>query len=142
MRELSKYVSMMYRYGQIFYDETLHPYEIGCGQQFFLLRIHEQPGISQYGLAEKGYFDKGTTARAVKKLEELGYITRKIDEQDHRITRLYVTDKGEPIISIIRTMLDDWHNALMDGFSEEEKEMANSLLKRLGENASKTIGRR
>ena len=71
MAHISKNASIVYRSSQAFFDETLAPYHIGCGQQFFLMRIYEQPGISQFELAETGSFDKGTCARAVKKLEEL-----------------------------------------------------------------------
>ena len=76
MAHISKNASIVYRSSQAFFDETLAPYHIGCGQQFFLMRIYEQPGISQFELAETGSFDKGTCARAVKKLEELGYLRR------------------------------------------------------------------
>ena len=142
MNDISKYASMMYRCGQIYYDEQLESYHIGCGQQFFLLRIHENPGISQFELATQGFYDKGTTARAVKKLEELGYITRHVDEIDHRMIRLYVSEKALPLIQTIQHVLEQWHDALMEGFHPEEKKMARELMQRLGENAIKKIGRR
>lgn len=68
MAHISKHTSIVYRSSQAYFDETLAPYHIGCGQQFFLMRIYEQPGISQFELAETGSFDKGTCARAVKSL--------------------------------------------------------------------------
>lgn len=142
MNEIGKYASMMYRCGQIYYDEQLAPYHIGCGQQFFLLRIHEKPGISPYELAEEGFYDKGTTARAVKKLEELQYIKRELDQNDHRIQHLYLTEKGKPLVHIIQNMLRTWHAALLDGLSVEEKRSAGILLNRLSENAIHKIGRR
>lgn len=142
MKEISKYASMMYRCGQIYYDEQLEPYHIGCGQQFFLLRIHERPGISPYELAMEGFYDKGTTARAIKKLEELAYIRREMDEKDHRIQHLYLTEQGMPLIQIIKEMLSEWHEALMCDFNEEEKQLADALMKRLSENALAKIGRR
>ena len=83
---INKNASIIYRLSQIYFDAELSPYRIGCGQQFFLLRIYDFPGINILDLAQKGYFDKGTTARAVKKLEELGYVRREIDENDRRIS--------------------------------------------------------
>lgn len=142
MNDISKYASMMYRCGQIYYDEQLEPYHIGCGQQFFLLRIHEHPGISPYELASQGFYDKGTTARAVKKLEELHYIRREMDEKDHRVQHLYLTEEGEPLIQIIKDMLMVWHETLMEGLQEEEKVMVNRLMKKLSENAIHKTGRR
>lgn len=35
MPAISKYSSMVYRLSQIYFDEQLAPYHIGCGQQFF-----------------------------------------------------------------------------------------------------------
>ena len=66
MPAISKYSSMVYRLSQIYFDEQLAPYHIGCGQQFFLLHIYRHPGINQYELAYQDHYDKGTTARAVK----------------------------------------------------------------------------
>lgn len=91
MAHISKNASIVYRSSQAFFDETLAPYHIGCGQQFFLMRIYEQPGISQFELAETGSFDKGTCARAVKKLEELGYLRRETRSSDRRSVQLYLT---------------------------------------------------
>ena len=45
MREISKYASMIYRCGQIYYDEYLTPYHIGCGQQFFFFVFMKSPGF-------------------------------------------------------------------------------------------------
>ena len=42
----SKHISILYRCGQSYYDDVLREYGIGCGQQFFLLRISQLPGIS------------------------------------------------------------------------------------------------
>ena len=51
----TKFTSIIYRLGNRYYDRELARYQIGCGQQFFLLRIHENEGISMYDLAQTGY---------------------------------------------------------------------------------------
>lgn len=71
----------------------------------FLMRIYEQPGISQFELAETGSFDKGTCARAVKKLEELGYLRRETRSSDRRSVQLYLTGQGEQLVPVIQGML-------------------------------------
>ena len=58
MPAISKYSSMVYRLSQIYFDEQLAPYHIGCGQQFFLLHIYRHPGINQYELAYQDHYDK------------------------------------------------------------------------------------
>ena len=98
---LGRNISIAYRLSNRFYDRVLSPYQIGCGQQFFLLRIYENQGISMYDLARMGRFDKGTVTRAVQKLEEQGYVRCVPDERDKRVRRLYTTDMVEPILSLI-----------------------------------------
>lgn len=142
MREISKYASMIYRCGQIYYDEYLTPYHIDCGQQFFLLRIYEKPGISPYELASMGMYDKGTCARALKKLEEEGYIERVVDTHDRRLQHLFISTKGKELIPIIQKMLDEWYEAICIDFSEEERSMAGELMRRISEHAMHAIGRR
>lgn len=132
---ICKYSSIIYRLTQIYFDECLAPYHIGGGQQFFLLRIHDNPGINQYQLARKGHFDKGTTARAVKKLEEAGYINRIADKKDRRFTKLYVSEEGNILIKKIIEDVHAWYHILVRDFSEEECILVEKLMERIAENA-------
>lgn len=132
---INKYASVIYRLGQTYFDAQLSPWEIGCGQQFFLLRIQEQPGISLMELAQTGYYDKGTATRAVKRLEELGYIRREIDDHDKRIHRLFVAEAGQPVLRATHQALDQWRDILTGGFSQQERKTANQLMERMSENA-------
>ena len=68
-REIGKYISMIQRLSNIYFANELSSYQIGCGQQFFLLQIFKNPGISLQELASNGSYDKATATRAVKKLE-------------------------------------------------------------------------
>ena len=78
----TKYISILYRQGNRFYDRELAKYNIGYGQQFYLPRIYENQGLSMYELARLGHFDKGTVTKAVQKLEEQGYLRIETDERD------------------------------------------------------------
>lgn len=136
MPNISKFSSMVYRFGQIYFDEQLAPYGIGCGQQFFLLHIAQNPGINQYELAFKDHYDKGTCARAVKKLEELGYITRRVDEKDRRITKLYATEQGHEIVIKVKDVLKEWYHILTEGLDHEERILVAQLMQKVANNAS------
>lgn len=132
---VNKQVSVIYRTSQIFFDQVLSPYHIGSGQQFFLLRIMDQPGINLFELAEKGHYDKGTTTRAVKKLEEEKYIFRITDEKDRRISRLYVTEEGKQVIKQTERALEQWQNILTNGMAPEEQREAEKWFSKMAENA-------
>lgn len=139
LNSISKSVSVLYRLSQIYYDVQLSPYQIGCGQQFFLLTIHDHPGISPYKLAKGGTFDKGTTARAIKKLEELGYIRRAPDPMDKRSCKLYETEKARDVVRAIQQVLDRWQGMITQDFTQEEAALIRRLLDKLARNAHCTV---
>lgn len=132
---LTKYISALYRTGNRFYDRGLARFGIGCGQQFFLMRVHENEGISMYDLAHLGHFDKGTVTKAVQKLEEQGYLRISTDAADRRIRRLHTTQQAVPVIDGIYHLREQWHALLTQGMSKEEAEQANILLEKMVENA-------
>ena len=88
---LLKYISMMKRDTNRYFQLKLKKFNLGGGQQFFLLRIAENPGISMYDLARTGAFDKATVTKAVNKLLAEGYITKQgLDENGEIIGYEYV----------------------------------------------------
>ncbi len=131
---LGRYASIIYRQSNRFYDRELAPYFIGCGQQFFLLLIFKNQGISVLDLARMGQFDKGTATRAVQKLEEEGYIRSELDPQDRRIRRLYTTPSAEVVVRAVVDSRERWNQTLTHGLSQEEIELADKLLDRMAEN--------
>lgn len=132
---LGRHASILYRQANRFYDRALAPYGIGCGQQFFLLRIFEHQGINVLDLARLGQFDKGTATRAVQKLEEEGYIRSEPDPQDRRMRRLYTTPAAEPIVQEMFAARERWNQILTRGIRQEEIEQADKLLAHMAENA-------
>ena len=132
---IMKNSSALYRLGQMYFNERLAPYNLGAGQQFFLSRIAQMPGISMAELAQIGTFDNGTVTRAVRRLTDEGYIRVETDESDRRVKRLYLTEKGEPLIEPLSQMRAEWFEAVTRGFSEAEKAQTGALLGRLADNA-------
>lgn len=139
---INKYVSIIHRLGMVYFDHELAPYQIASGQQFFLLHISEHPGISILELATHGEFDKGTCARAVQKLEDVGYIYRKVDPFDKRIQRLYTSEHGERVVCEIRSILHAWEDILLRGVCEEDIVSSLKVVKNISMNASNYIRER
>lgn len=134
-KHISKLASIINRFSQIYFDRTLKGHNIGSGQQFFLLLVNEYPGINQYELAMKSGFDKGTTAKAVKKLEELGYLIREIDDDDKRANKLFTTTYSKEVIQITLEAIEDWKCIITKGLSEEEEKEALNYMRTIAENA-------
>ena len=134
-RFLTRYISVLYRQGNRYYDKALARFGIGCGQQFFLMRISENEGNSMYDLAHLGHFDKGTVTKAVQKLEDQGYLRIAVDPEDLRIRRLYTTEPAKEVIEGIHASREDWHDILTAGMSAEDAEQTQLLLAKMAENA-------
>lgn len=133
---IGKWISIIYRYGQSYIEKRLAPYNIGSGQYIFLLILFRKDGISQEALSNNFNIDKGTTARAIKKLEKEGYVVRKVDINDRRAYKIYVTDKARQIKPILYKVLSDWTNILGLDLTEEETAFVLSILEKMAENAA------
>jgi DNA-binding MarR family transcriptional regulator len=125
----------MYRYGQSYISKKLEPYKIGSGQYVFLLALNRNDGISQEELSDDLRIDKATTAKAVKKLIEDGYISRDINAGDKRAYRVFLTDKAKAVLPIVLETIDGWETNLTAGMTWQEKRQMNDLLYRMAENA-------
>lgn len=132
---INKYISIIKRWSNPFFDRYLADFGIGSGQQFFLLHIAKHPGVSFYELACNGGYDKATSTKAVKRLMEEGYVRQEIDNVDKRIHHLYVTEKAEPVLTRTKEMLETWVGMMTRDFSEEEKSQIETMLERMAENA-------
>lgn len=134
-REIGKYVSILQRLNNIYFSNQLSSYQIGCGQQFFLLQIFKNPGMNLHELASFGHYDKATATRAIKKLEEEGYVLTEIAKEDKRIRRIYVTDKAEAVVRKTLEFENAWADMILKGFTKEERDAAEEMLIRMASNA-------
>ncbi|WP_238883484.1 MarR family transcriptional regulator [Clostridium sp. YIM B02551] len=136
---LGKWISILNRYNQNYISKHLKEYNIGSGQYIFILNLYCNDGISQDKLSDLLAIDKGTTAKAIKKLEEAGYVRRDVDETDRRAYKLYVTQKALDIKPIITRVLNESSSFLSFDFTEEEKLLTLKLLKKMSDNAIKYL---
>lgn len=118
-----KSISLIQRNTNRYFDNMLEEYQIGSGQQFFLLRIFEKNGITMYDLARNGGYDKGTVTKAVQKLVDQGYVECSMDPVDKRVRHLHVTPYGIPVVEKIYEIRDLWKNYLISELEEEEEKV-------------------
>lgn len=133
---IGRWISLLYRYGQMYAGEELKEYGVGKGQYIFLNALYRKDGINQERLSDDLKIDKGTTAKALKKLEEDGFVKRLVSHEDKRSYNIHLTEKGHEVVPKIKEVLVNWRNILTEGLSEEEKEQALDLLERMGGRAA------
>ena len=128
---IGKYISLIHRKGKCFITKEVSKFGIGSGQIMFLIQLYRKDGISQEELSENLHIDKGTTCRAIKKLEEEGFLIRSRDENDKRAYKLYLTEKSKEMEENIKNILYEWERHISKGLSEKEVEILFSMLKKI-----------
>lgn len=132
---IGRWISVLYRYGQCYIEKELKPYGLGSGQFIFLFVLLKQDGISQEALSNILKIDKGTTARAIQKLEQEGYIEKNTNAQDRRVNIICVTKKGKQIQPILQQTLKQWTELLSQDMTDSEKKQTIALLQKMADNA-------
>ncbi len=132
---ITRWISILYRYGQSHISKQVDQFSIGSGQYVFLLALYKKDGISQEEISNHLKIDKATTAKAIKKLEKEGYVKRNINSEDRRAYKVFLTQKAFDIKPEIHSILRNWADVLSGGFSEDEKKLVSELLGRMAKNA-------
>ena len=134
---LGKCISLIHRQANVFFTKEFSKFGFGSGQYMFMIHLYKNDGISQEKLSELLNIDKGTTAKAVKKLEELGFVTRFKDSTDKRINRIYLTSKAFNIKNDFFSVLTKWENMLTNQLSPEEISESLTILNKLSKSVTR-----
>lgn len=133
---LGRWISIIHRYSRRFVNKEFAEIDIKGGYIQFVHALYRHDGLSQDELSEALGMDKTTTARVIKELVELGYVTKVHDCQDKRFCRLSLTAKGKNIVPRLERALERWTEVLGTGFTQSERQLAIDLLKKMAENAA------
>lgn len=135
--ELGRSISTLYRIGRWHMESQLaDKLDLSSGQHTFLFYLYHHDGASQDEISRALSIDKASTARAIQKLEEKGYVTRVTSEKDKRVNHVFLTAKGWDSEKELRKNSKAWRAILIEGLSVEELKMMEHIIEKLSENAS------
>ncbi|SES44140.1 MarR family winged helix-turn-helix transcriptional regulator [Psychrobacillus sp. OK032] len=116
------------------YSEALRELDLHVGQDNLLCKLWTADDITQMQLTELLNCEPSTVTNMVKTLEKKGFVYRKKDPVDGRVSRVYLTEKGlavrEPITQIWRKQQDK----LLKGLTAENRELLNKFLQQMEKN--------
>jgi MarR family transcriptional regulator, organic hydroperoxide resistance regulator len=104
------------------------------GQPPVLYALWEKEGLSHQDLAKRLHNTPATISRMLQRMEKTGFIQRRPDEQDQRISRVYLTAAGRDIQKELQAIWLKMETETFAGFSPEELELLSSFLLRLRAN--------
>lgn len=137
MKEILREIGMIGRALDSISNIEFKEHNLTKGQYLYLVRIFENPGIIQEKLAEMIKVDRTTAARAVKKLEINGFITKVDDPENKKIKKLFPTKKGEKVYPFIKSENDYSNKIALAGLTKEEVDILFNLLLKVRKNIEK-----
>jgi DNA-binding MarR family transcriptional regulator len=109
----------------------LAPFNLAPEQNLIMMLLWDKDGLNQNEIAEKLNKDKTNIARMVYNLEQKGFIRRIAGEQDRRIMRVYLTEKGKELGSSIIPIAEEFNDLVCKGISNEELMAVRRILSKM-----------
>ncbi len=128
-------VTLLHRYA---ITTALSGMKLYRGQPEILEYLNEHGDCSQKELADFLGVSPASIATSLKRMSKAGFIERTSDENDRRINRLRLTEKGGEIRLAGKAECDRVDKAMFGGFSDEEIIAFSDMLSKISDNLSPT----
>ena len=110
------------------FSEKLEPYGLTPFHWIVLCCLWEEDGLSTSSIGEKLKQVGATLTGVLDRMEERGLIYRKRDSRDRRVWRIFLTDAGKELQTILPQLAVDLREEAMYGISNEKREVFSQLL--------------
>jgi DNA-binding MarR family transcriptional regulator len=108
---------------KVFYDHDISKLNLGINrtQTNILMFVSENSEKSMSEISLMTGLEKSSFTRSVDYLVKNEFITRNSSENDRRIVKLSLTNKGIKAAKLIKNDFDDFLESLISDFSEKDK---------------------
>jgi DNA-binding MarR family transcriptional regulator len=104
------------------------------GQPSVLRALWEHEGPTHSELARHLNVQPATITKMITRMEKAGFVERRPDPGDQRLSRVYLTEAGRAVRDQVQQV---WHRLEMEafaGFTEEERRQMGQFFQRIREN--------
>ena len=115
-------------------DMLLEPLGLFTGQPPVIIALHKSPGMTQGELAAQLRVTPATMTKLLQRLERAGFVARRNDSADQRISRFVLTAAGEAIRTTMLATLRALEAETFAGLTPAEHTLLRHLLERLRAN--------
>lgn len=109
------------------------------GQPPVLFALSRQDGLTHSELATILEVTPATITNMVKRIEAAGFVVRRRDDADERVSRVYLTASGREIQAEIEGIVQEMEGTVFAGMSAEEQDMLRRLLTQMVANLQQAI---
>ena len=118
-------------------ERDTHP-----GQAVCLRFLSANDGITQRDLADALHVARPTVSKMLQTMEKAGFIERRPDRDDQRLTRVFLTSAGRKLESGLRAVSAATINETVGALSESDRRELGRLLEALSASISAAIDAR
>ena len=118
-------------FGRRFDQRALSSLGLTRAQCRILGYLARHEGINQAGLADLLEIKPMTLVRQIDRMEEDGWVERRLDPTDRRARRLMLTDKARPVLARILNLSGEVRHEAFADLSDEEGKRLLDLLRRV-----------
>ena len=135
-KKLGRIITLLGRKSQLYIGAALKKYNITAAEQPFFTAMQFHKGCTQEELTALVCVDKATTARALKSLEEKGFVHRVQDTRDRRQNRIYPTPAANQLVKSVVEELLRFDRILTEDIEPERLKLVYDTLQKMDENIS------
>ncbi|MCG8501947.1 MAG: MarR family transcriptional regulator [Firmicutes bacterium] len=111
------------------------------GQPRLLRLLWVQDGRTQKELAEEMNIQPATITKMVRRMQNAGFVVRKSDLEDMRVSRIFLTDSGRQIRKEVENIHQTLYEESLKDFTVEEKVLLRRFLMQIKENLLGAMGK-
>lgn len=116
-------------------EALLSRFDLYPGQEQILFRLWHEEGVAQATLADQLCVEPPTVTKMLQRMERKGWIERRSDPDDARLSRVYLTEAGRALQADIAQIWAQLETEMTASLSEVE----GALLKRLFEQMQRDL---
>ena len=107
------------------------------GQPRLLRLLWKEQGRTHSELAKLMDVQPATATKMIQRMERSGFVLRKPDSEDERVSRVYLTEAGSRIETDLKMVFQTLEKKALFGFSRAERTQLRELLGRVRDNLGK-----
>jgi DNA-binding MarR family transcriptional regulator len=115
-------------------QELLSRIDLYPGQEFLLLNLWPEDGLTHSEVAESLCVQPATVTKMLDRLVRTGLVRRQQDSDDQRISRVYLTEKGRDLLQPIEQVWDELEQVSFAKLTLEERLLLRRILMQIYEN--------
>ena len=99
-----------------------------------LRALWEQEGLAHGELAARLHVQPATTTKMIQRMEKAGFVERRPDPVDQRVSRVYLTDVGRAVQEEVKQVWRTLEDETFAGFTLQERVLLRRLFLQVREN--------